>query len=133
MENNLENKATFFSQYLLQKVFVTEKGVSFLIPGFLRDINKCDYLQLKSISDISDEDAIGAIDLFQNHISDDSIKAVQGRQLINDFRLGNLNRFGLTVWDLIKIADYLRSRSFLIEFNGLSTEELISRGWAVIK
>jgi len=131
MENNLENKAKFFAQYLgcAQYIFkgynyeVKCIGVSTL-QGCSKDL-ELGRLLLKSLSDISELELSKLAELTNtmigNHKYDDYSDLSEYRKsLISS--VGNLTAFE---------ADFLRKESFLIPFNGLSTEELISRGWAV--
>jgi len=133
MENNLENKERFFAQYYGQKVLTSEKVIELTkVDRFWAWGHKGYYLELTPLSMISDEDAIEIMDLFENNFDRD-IKIVQGRQLIEDFKRGNLNRFGLTVEDLISISDRLRKLSFALKYDNLSVEQQIEYGWIKIK
>lgn len=135
MENNLENKSKFFALYWGFKCLRNEL-LNDNIPAHKVDTSNCkglpqQYLELKPLSQISDEDKIhicsllgianykdayGFEDLFvsvnnniQSYLSDDSI----------DFTL--------------ECYDYLRSRGYALPWMGLSVEQLVEYGWVKLK
>jgi hypothetical protein len=121
-EINNENKGKFFAQYWGQKVYRKPEvpGFESTVGGFISDerVSKTGFLELKSISDISDEDAV------------DSYKIKESKSWLKDefdiSRIGNK-------WDCMFVADFLRSRGYLIPWMGLSCEEIIEAGWAKYK
>lgn len=73
---------------------------------------------LKSLSDISDEDA--AI-IHKGHTAKSFL----------EYYSGNLKQ---AFWGLSHAeVDYLRSRGYLLPYMGLTTDEIINAGWAKIK
>jgi len=137
MEDNLENKAKFFAQYWGQKVkssYLPEQDQPCTIDAntfkiFHLVINGV--LKLKSLSDISDEDAeqlsvrLGRVVSLQKVIQENSKDLV--KEVVSNYSQVNM------LWSLpSQFTDKARELGYLIDFNGLSTEELISRGWAVV-
>ncbi|MDV3751168.1 hypothetical protein CMU19_07195 [Elizabethkingia anophelis] len=119
MENNLENKAKFFAQHWGQKVFVghilEEVNSSYIDPMYDTSI-----LELKSINDISDEDAeeLGGLlgwkhpqeyrkHFLENHTHGDSLEQFE--------------------------VDFLRSKGYVLPWMGLSIDDLIKYGWVKLK
>ena len=129
MENNLENKAKFFAQYLEQRVFNYKQSGGFYtykVGGYMLEDHNLNLgrLLLKSLSDISDEDAI-EVGRLNGSITSNNL--LVGKALCHWLRIEGTNR-DIT----FEAIDFLRSKGYLLPFNGLSTEELISRGWAVL-
>ena len=132
MENNLENKENFFMIYWKQDVAIKNKSIG---PVFKFEVNESTItdidnylLKLKSISEISDEDAI------------EVAKIYGWIKILSDNGNANAMRIYLTKSDNAailatnkdwEILDFLRSKGYLLPWMGISTEELISRGWAV--
>jgi len=144
MENNIENKAKFFAQYWGQKVkssYLPEQNEPCTIDAntfkiFHLVINGV--LRLKSLSDISDEDAIEISTIYYSAFSEndrslDDKMIFRAKQIIRCLvNSKKYNEHGL--WSgSIELIDFLRSKGYLLPWMGLSTEELISRGWAVVK
>jgi hypothetical protein len=156
-EINNENKAKFFALYWGQKVFewkYPEHAVSFGIvkpvSGFIENFAQCGWLNLKPLSQISDEDAI------------DFLKILWSKSTITDCRIDRVDRDG-SVWSricsvdydyknskgqiycnidnngfsylnsnqdtVIKLADFLRSRGYALPWMGLTVDELVKAGW----
>ena len=111
MENTLENKAKFFAQYWGQKIvrMLRSDGLT-IVNGRNLDRNiSVSCLELKPLSQISDEDAI-TLKLFINKKKLDW----------ND--------------ELTQIeADYLRSKGYALPYNGISVETLIEWEWLTLK
>jgi len=152
MENNLQNKAKFFAQYWWQKVFVAKGDDDTYNNWRPEEFDKV-YMLLKPLSDISDEDAIELcvflkynnyetlsrtetdLTIFEKDVK--SYRAIPS--IIIDFETGLVEWDNGESWDDNRTTgfncyayDFLRSKGYLLPFNGLSTEELISRGWAVL-
>jgi len=126
MENNLENKSKFFAQYWGQRVLsIRNSSYCFLLQKMSQgDVSKSDQLRLKSLSDISDEDAI-EVGRLNGSITSNNL--LVGKALCHWLRIEGTNR-DIT----FEAIDFLRSKGYLLPWMGLSTEELISRGWAVL-
>jgi len=133
MENTIENKAKFFAQYWGQRLL---NGKS-IVP-IRRKISKFDYINVKPISSITDEDAIelGKIcGLAMNIIGHrDADKVV----LYDDSYKLYIN-FSSYIWKqkngaiyhqaTLKFYDYLRSKGYALPYMGLSVEVLVEYGW----
>lgn len=125
MENTRENKAKFFAQYWGTKtLYVGGVGLCFVGSGGWNLRHPDFHLELTSLKDITDEDAqrFGEIycEATENCCADLTFSEA------NDV----LSRLSVLPFSC---ADYLRSKGYLLPFNGLSTEELITRGWAKTK
>jgi len=132
MENNLENKAKFFAAYWGQLVLMQKDGlgVKKCIQAYWEKTLGSRFLELKSLSDISDEDArqlssrIGRVVSLDRIIQESCIDLV--KEVVSNYSKVNM------LWSLpAQFTDKARELGYLIDFNGLSTEELINRGWAV--
>lgn len=130
MENILENKAKFFGQYF---------GVNCLRHEELPNISalpvmtpwhaglETEYLELKPLSSISDED-LKAIEF----------KFPNGREGLNlkfypdnyEYHWSVINTEGYLA---LKDFDYLRSRRYALPWMGLSVEHLIEYGWVKLQ
>lgn len=109
-----ENKAKFFALYWGQKVYRNPevRGFESTVGGSISDerVPKTGYLELKPLSDISDEDA-------------EECGYDNAKYMLSDNYLINSPR----------VFDYLRSKGYLLPWMGLSCEELIEAGWAKYK
>jgi len=129
-----ELKEKFFAQYWGQNVCTTRNGFGVLYrPDFIISGNGIEdyHLLLKSLSDISDEDAIELMQILDCNPD----QRLGKRIVLGLFENTEENKYldgYLFYWDVPIIVDFLRSKGYLLPFNGLSTEELISRGWAVL-
>jgi hypothetical protein len=141
MKNTLENKSKFFTQYWGQKVGREQTSVE--NDGFERNyvINHVtiqnidyDYLELKSLSDMTDEDAIEVAKiLFGDDYEED--------KWVQDIKLNLRDQFGSNIFPNIqpyfsiswKVVDYLRSKGYASSWNGISVEEQIKFGWIKLK
>lgn len=154
-ENTLENKAKFFAIYWRQAT---------LTDGFNRqDVNEISfpkylemdqyYLLLRSLSSITDEDAIEVAKI----LIDENIIEFEKRYF-DSYRFCEVFKFGKfylqfdTIGDcdfritmdkekpvdisfqlVSEAIDFLRSRGYLVGWMGLTPDEIISRGWVKIK
>jgi len=156
MENNLENKARFFAQYFGQEIRVWKElpenlcnvGYASLSEEAVKDSK----LILKSLTDTSNEHAIEVAKMVFPGLKWEPVKdknyklenKKEGRVLYlgtddSPVRFGRIdagwfcnNEISVHLMHF-KIVDFLRSKGYLLPFNGLSTEEIIERGWAKIK
>lgn len=154
-EITLENKAKFFAQYWNQKIFFTSNNQ--LNPhknSFGRLINNKDFLLLKHLSSITDEDAIEVaeiinissydfIEVFENNDTT-AIKCLLTSKKDGDCYGGivYIYKDGTIYWDyhnkdkyneseirLLTAYDYLRSKGYALPWMGLSVEEMVEAGW----
>lgn len=106
IQNTLENKARFFAQYWGQKVFKTSLKQE--IPhknNFGKSIQFNDFLELKPLSQINDEDAINLGYGYASHLK------------------SNLDRN----------IDQLRNLGYALPYMDLSVEDLVEYGWVKLK
>ena len=165
MKNTLENKAKFFAQYYNQDIMYCLGLDGYYKSSVydLRTITNYDYIELKPLSSISDEDAIEVAKL-AHQINDGWEIEKRDPKTIFLKRNGNVNdvfglRIGLfysadmTAWHrfmptkrrekteqypvnlciynltdtkplpYIAIVDYLRSKGYALDWNGISVKE----------
>ena len=121
-ENTLENKAKFFAQYWGQHVLYFSSDFLRKIDNLTLDsVENDDYLELKPLSQISDEDAIKISKEFPNFKSDirNSVK-----ELFQEFDVLELS---------METGDYLRSKGYALPWMDLSVEDLVEYGWVKLK
>lgn len=154
-ENTLENKAKFFAQYYGQKVLCIRKlNETKLYVGFDDFTHKekleTDYLELKPLSQITDEDAIEIaklanspsfaipkqweikIDIEYGFLTISSNKSNHSFDL--DLKDGHLTMYDCgnksdMFFNHYDICDYLRSKGYALPYMGLSIKDLISYQW----
>ena len=156
LENTLENKAKFFAQYWGQHVLYFSSDFLRKIDNLTLDsIENDDYLELKHISQISDEDAINVAKLVSpmlfegrgkngGHYIDKSetwwysVKH-NGKTLMVDidldgyiFEYDEVEEYKRPSRSLIG-TDYLRSKGYALPWMDLSVEDLIEYGWVKLK
>lgn len=155
MENTLENKARFFAQYFGQEVYMIKSydGSRF---GYLRMklesvllLEEHEYLELKPLSSISDEDAI---DVFNILLDKDVNIKIDSRNKTSLWLLVDGDQdyyivFELTGFEcycgdiqikndynkIFKALDFLRSKGYALDWEGITIEEQIKRGWTKLK
>jgi len=153
MENNIVNKQRFFCLYFGQQVarYVLNDG-SYAKSTDVHPIglmNAADYLELKSLSSITNEDAIEVAKLCVPKFI--VVRTLEGdkylRTFYNDcddylmlskdkFKIGWCLKSGMRIEDSFypsAVIDFLRSRGYLLPFMDLSVEDILKYGWAVIK
>lgn len=133
-QNTLENKARFFAQYFGQHVLYFSSDFLRKIDNLTLDsIENDDYLELKHISQISDEDAIEVSKIFGlGHLSG-AIKEL----ILSIFRT-SINDSGTTsstngIKNWLHVFDYLRSKGYALPYMDLSVEDLVEYGWIKLK
>ena len=137
-QNILENKARFFAQYWSQKIICfpyNKNPIRYDNPNKLLagTFERNAYLQLKPLSQISDEDAIEVSKIFGlGHLSG-AIKEL----ILSIFRT-SINDSGTTsstngIKNWIQVFDYLRSKGYALPYMDLSVEDLIEYDWIKLK
>ena len=147
MENNLINKAKFFSQYFGQIVLIEpdfipfgEKLISTQLSGVdLDTLSESDYLHLKPLSSITDEDALevskilGLIEPYIDSTNSDYmiVKELAFKSLQISYTGYICVRKGSVLYNVITLIayDYLRSKGYALPFHDLSVEQLVEYGW----
>ena len=123
-QNTLENKAKFFAQYLGQYVLYFTSDFLRKIDNLTLDsVENDDYLELKPLSQISDEDASKVCDLI--FITNNNLNIQQIKQIVILIESNN--------WNNYKIFDYLRSKGYALPWMDLSVEDLVEYGWIKLK
>lgn len=155
-KNTLENKAKFFSQYFSQHVLYFSSDFLRKIDNLTLDsIENDDFLELKPLSQISDEDAINVAKLvspmlfegrgkngghyiYKSEIWWYSVKH-DGKTLMVDidldgyvFEYDEIDEYKRPSRSLIG-TDYLRSKGYALPYMDLSVEDLIDYGWVKLK
>lgn len=140
MKNILENKAKFFAQYFGQNVLcyffrdgIYEKEkveVDYPILECL-DKYKDTKLELKPLSQISDEDAIKISEL-RGFVNIKSIKTDYNGFWVRF--LGNEHTKWVFFNELYQPEiDYIRSKGYALPWNGITIEEMIEFEWIKLK
>lgn len=107
MENTLSNRGKFFAQYQDQKIAKSSIDHDYTSNVKGNSISIRDYLELKPLSSITDDDA----------------KSL-GYRCAEHFKTEANESF----W-----KDELRNLGFAVEWNGLSVEDQINYGWVKLK
>lgn len=126
-EINNKNKVKFFALYWAQKVFVNPllgdepvRNTYLFTEDEPEDISY-EYLQLKPLSSISDEDAIE----LGYSTCDDPLNSNYGMSASGCFFDDWTQREEMLMSD----SDYLRSKGYALPWMGLSVEEMVEAGW----
>ena len=143
-ENNPKNKILFFSQYMGQKVFVnpmlSQTPVNniylFDVDIDLQEDIDSEYLELKSLSKISDDDAILILEIINGksistYTPEDLIVAKEEVKELFSLFIEELDD-RIKISSVIYAMDKLRELGYLINWNGLTPEQIIKYGWAKI-
>lgn len=142
-ENTLENKAKFFAQYWWQEVFLLNNNKYRITKSrFNAETLKQEcYLELKPLSQISDEDVIEGITYLYNITREElgeilEIKHYDTFSSITTIGIGCNFKTSRSIphWRGTKKigsveADYFRSKGYALHYMDLSVEELIEYGW----
>ena len=145
-ENTLENKAKFFAQYWGQHVLYFSSDFLRKVDNLTLDsVENDDYLELKPLSQISDEDLIQLTYIPEGwkifkiyHTTRHGYSAVKIRKLYDDNDLKfNADGYKYDMKTLsVKMAntvDYLRSKGYALPWMDLSVEDLVDYGWIKLK
>ena len=148
MENTLENKAKFFAQYWCQKIICfphNKNPIRYDNPNKLLagTFERNAYLQLKPLSQISDEEAIelmrlkieskGVVDIETIEIEN---KTLDGYTFIVKYKNWDDERVGFIFkghTNPLSFYDFLRSKGYALPWMDLSVEDLIEYGWVKLK
>ena len=143
MENTLENKAKFFAQYygqnLIHSSFTNEINE---VNGFLGNLNKNYWLELKPLSQITNEDACELYRTYDNGFTNEYLKykGVHEDEFLwftSTYENGETYNYYIDLINLRKLTlnavDYLRSKGYALPYNGLSVEKLVEYGWVKLK
>lgn len=145
MENTLENKSKFFALYYGQEALTRDDGfrkfwklgsevsIESSLSKYGYDYGY--YLELTSLSQITDEDVIEVCKCMKwNRVLPPNI---EGHPLDFSVSISDFNWVKNKSFDWTKInlhtADYLRSKGYALPWMGLSVEQLIEYGWIKLK
>ena len=149
-QNTLENKAKFFAQYWGQKIICfphNKNPIRYDNPNKLLagTFERNAYLELKPLSQISDEDVIQCITYLYN-ITREALGEILEIKHYDTFSsitaIGKGCNFKTTRsihhWNGTKKissveADYFRSKGYALPYMDLSVEDLIDYGWVKLK
>jgi len=133
MDNTSNNKGRFFSQYWGQEImrfkFWENSQQSRIIDPPLAEGST--YIELKSLSSITDEDAVVLADIM-GYPNDERCIEAWGRDRIThakkraDIFWDDAFTNGIKLWQAL---DYLRSKSYALPYMGLPVETQIEYGW----
>lgn len=132
MENTHANKIKFLSQYLYSVIVIdgiqSALTTHNLYQIWMDDETDC-FLELKPLSNISDEDAKTLMLDLGTVVGLDRLIKENSTSLVKDV-IGNYMKVN-SLWMLpSRFTDKARELGYLIDWNGLSTETLIEYGWA---
>lgn len=157
MTNTIENKQRFFALYFGQEVLIDDNLWKHKVLGDTMYWDDC-HLELKSLSDISDDDAIEVAKMASNKVGNKKYKYTISEKRQNYITVNcgdwlfqisykcefegqfygySINEYGksvfTTTYNIHNITDYLRKRGYLIPFDDLTIEQILAYKWAVIK
>ena len=145
-QNTLENKAKFFAQYWGQHVLYFSSDFLRKIDNLTLDsIENDDFLELKPLSQITNEDVIQGIMITYNKTYEDlgeilEVKHYNTFSSITTTRAGQNFKTHRSIhhWNgNRKIGsmecDYFRSKGYAIPYMDLSVEDLVEYGWVKLK
>ena len=135
-QNTLENKARFFAQYWCVKCLKNEL-LNQLIPAQKVDKSNCNglpqqFLELKPLSQIGDEDAIHGLKLIISSRNSSAFDYCKSQNYSIEQMVNYFNRHLVYDFKLI-LTDYLRSKGYALPWMDLSVEDLVEYGWIKLK
>lgn len=140
MKNNLENKAKFFALYWMQKVFKTGKSQE--IPhknSFGSSIKHTDFLSLKSLASMTDEDALEIVHFMGWKSVDEprlaktiilTLLVIKSNDPIKEDIFIKQMLYNLT--DVSATVDFIRSLGYAFRWQDVSVEQQVEFGWIVL-
>ena len=128
-QNTLENKARFFAQYFGQHVLYFSSDFLRKIDNLtLNSIEDDDFLELKPLSHISDEEVVEVAKLTHGSKFLEQVFTALPKDKVTKYirhitdGLKNYSKF-----------DYLRSKGYALAYMDLSVEDLVEYGWVKLK
>ena len=124
MNEELEIKARFFAQYWGQKYILDNGTLYWTVNHRAFPVDETACLELKALSEITDEDAMTAIRIVKVYVRKD------GAYVTEHVPIENIKKsfLDVPVWRL-DLADFLRSKGYALPFMEYSIEDLINKGW----
>lgn len=124
-----KRKRRFFAQYFGIRVFQNELNKQYNCPNysypssiFNKEINE--FLQLKPLSKITDEDAVGVANIISTTIHDSVSK-----ELVFYYKEDILKDPEVLCFASYKTVDYMQSKGYALPFMEYSVDDLVSLGW----
>jgi hypothetical protein len=146
MENNYANKKGWLTQYYNQKGYYSveygEKIPLYNISNSVKDSDNQNYLVLKSVKNITEEDTINIskiLGLIINTIDlckllDDTLESIINKPKGKSFiELLEQNGFSPSSNKTFEIYQYLISKGYLLPYFDLSTQQIINYGWVQVQ
>jgi len=129
-ENTPEEKAKFFAQYWGQKVLKTGT-YTYEVNSSFNLKHDAYFLELTPLKNISDEDAIEVASI-RGFVNISRVKFVFEGYWVTLKQKGkrSVTKFVFFRDMYQPEIDFLRSKSYLLPYKDLSTEDLIAYGWA---
>lgn len=127
-----QEKARFFAQYWGQEIGVVESVFEETISNLIIDqktFEDIDYLELKTLSSISDEDAIEVARIYNKSINGGPFP----RWFTDEDYISCGKSYIMRKEITIDVFDYLRYKRYALPFDGRSVEELVELGWIKLK
>lgn len=133
MENTLKNKAKFFAQHYGQTFHTpnSEGQISFMLFQYWGTHGNKSYIPLKSLSSITDEDAVEVAKIWNWQLDDNKLGIGRRHGLVQIINSESpYGSSGTPFFERqIKAIDYLRSKGYALPWNGISVEQQIEWGW----
>ena len=128
-QNTLENKARFFAQYFGQHVLYFSSDFLRKIDNLTLDsVENDDYLELKPLSQISDEDAIEVAKLiYGNYHIEQTFSVLSKDKAIYEIK------YSIEKENHYLKFYYLSSKGYALPWMDLSVEDLVEYGWVKLK
>jgi hypothetical protein len=139
-EINLTNKEKFFALYWGQRIMMIDGDDWVYVVRGQKPI-LVEYIQLKSLSSITDEDAIEVAKLntsvnWFNGNTPSVWKNSFGVTVVSN-GTGLIQKYGQIILDSEYLSnhqfDLLRSKGYALSWMGLSVDELVKAGWVKLK
>jgi len=134
MENTLENKSKFFAYYYGQEVLTVGNAICDNTEEYWieKSLQHTQYLVLKPLSSITDEDAIDCLKLFGLTEFKDLNEDNNKKDLFDIFSGQDMsavtpNEYHPTVY--LQLYDMLRLKGYSLPYIGLSVEKQMEYGW----
>jgi len=129
-------KSTFFAQYFGQKILNPYSLLTYTNTGVLQTINSVqlsgirdnDFLQLKPLSKISDEDAKKIQSTLLNIIGLDGLIRENSIELVKEV-ISNYSKMDCLFMLPSSCVDKLRELGYAVDWNGLKVSQQIILGW----
>ena len=125
----LENKTRFFAQYWGQKYILDNGTLYWTVNHRAFPVDETACLELKALSEITDEDAVTVKELVKDTFYfDEEYDTKQLNRAVIRMITEHTGSW-LHVGNCMYAIDYLRSKGYALPFMEYSIEDLINKGW----